>query len=216
MCDQDSNAGASSGADSGASSKSEKKRGRIISRLLSKLLRHHLPHSGLFYSQDGYVLVQDILGYQSFLDEGVALDEIINVVRQNGKQRYQLDGDESVLGGLRIRACQGHSFYIPPHLLYVRIGSEDVDEYPESCHGSYRVHEKSIMRGGLLKMERSMVHIGQGLDAMSGMRSDCDMVIWIDLRALVESGMPVYVSHNGVILCEGPIHSKYFSKVEYI
>ena len=112
MCDQDSNSGASSGArfwcqfwfqfwcqfwfrflcrfwcDSGASSKSKKKRLSKISRLLSKLLRHHLPHSGLSYGQDGYVLVQDILGYQSFLDEEVALDELIDVVKQDRKQRY--------------------------------------------------------------------------------------------------------------------------------
>lgn len=46
-----------------------------------------------------------------------------------------------------------------------------------------------------------------------GIRSSCNVLIFVDVRKAIQEGFHFYVSDNGVILTEGPIASSYFIKV---
>ena len=50
---------------------------------------------------------------------------------------------------------------------------------------------------------------------VSGMRKDCEVAIWINLKAALEDGVPFYMSQNQVVLTpgkEGRLSPKYFLK----
>ena len=56
-------------------------------------------------------------------------------------------------------------------------------------------------------MARQHVHFARDLPGesgvISGMRSSCQVLVWVDLRACIEAGMEVFESSNGVILTPG-------------
>jgi 2'-phosphotransferase len=47
----------------------------------------------------------------------------------------------------------------------------------------------------------------------AGIRSSCNVLIYIDGAQAMKDGMPFFISVNSVILTPGPIPSKYFTKV---
>lgn len=72
------------------------------SRAVSKLLRHTAGERGLTMSADGWAAIADVLRVL-----GLTRERLDVAVRENDKQRLQVDGD-------RIRACQGHSLHGMP------------------------------------------------------------------------------------------------------
>ncbi|XP_067831607.1 tRNA 2'-phosphotransferase 1 [Heptranchias perlo] len=70
-------------------------------------------------------------------------------------------------------------------------------------------------------MSRAHIHLAPGLPedggVVSGMRSNCDLAIFIDLRRALNDRIPFYFSTNQVILTpgneEGVLPPKYFQKV---
>ncbi len=73
---------------------------------------------------------------------------------------------------------------------------------------------------GLKRMTRNHIHFAPGLPkeegVISGMRSNCDIIIEIDMQAAMKDGIVFYISSNNVILTEGEngvLKSKYFKKV---
>ncbi|KAI0987757.1 hypothetical protein GJ496_009696 [Pomphorhynchus laevis] len=99
----------------------------------------------------------------------------------------------------------------------------DPSMYTDVVHGTYKKHLKSIMNSGLHKMKRCHIHFANGIvrkadhKMISGIRSDCDIHIYINLAACITDGIDFYLSKNGVILTEGNEHgyieTKYFSKI---
>jgi len=207
-----------------------------ISRKLSHVLRHG---ERVTVRLDGFCRVSDLLHLRRFQELGCTLKDLEMVVAGspesgNSKERFQLiggneEGEDS--SGPLIRATQGFSRKdVRADCAYRRLNKDD-EQLPEPCvHGSYRSYWDSIRQSGLIAgglkghKYRSEVHFScddpstiGGACAVSGMRSNCDLVIWLDLRQALRDGLPFFISDNQVILSPGNaqniIPPKYFSKV---
>jgi 2'-phosphotransferase len=74
--------------------------------------------------------------------------------------------------------------------------------------------EKQLMK--LNKMSRTHIHFASEPNAISGFRASSSVLIHIDTVSAMSDGIKFFMSDNGVILSEGPIDLKYFSKIEYV
>jgi 2'-phosphotransferase len=191
-----------------------------LSKKLSKVLRHSAREHGLKMDASGYVPVSDILKLKGF--NGFCADDVLQVVSACKKQRFAIEdrgGD-----GLFIRANQGHSIIgvINPDELLTKI--TDPTEYQDVLHGTnLGAWELIKSSGGLHRMKRNHIHFARGLPGadgvISGMRSSCQVVLYIDLSAAMADGIPFYTSQNGVILTPGNalgmLPLKYITRVEH-
>ncbi len=111
---------------------------------LSKRMSHALRHAPWLYELEldeaGWTPVADLLAAL-----GVSRAQLENVVRDNQKQRFELEGD-------RIRARYGHS-------LPGRIVREPGTPPAELYHGTSESAATSILRDGLRPMRRQYVHL---------------------------------------------------------
>merc|ERR1711879_963758 len=112
-----------------------------------------------------------------------------------------------------IRAVQGHSIktVLDSELLQPLSLSSQI---PEKCvHGTYSSYWTSILAKGLLagglsaKGERNHIHFApydyNDKRVISGMRSGCDLAIYIDLQGAMMAGIPFFMAQNEVILTTG-------------
>ncbi|KAH3764080.1 tRNA 2'-phosphotransferase 1 [Pelomyxa schiedti] len=105
-------------------------------------------------------------------------------------------------GQVYIRANQGHSFEVPELSLTC---ITDASKYPIVVHGTYKQHWDAIKATGLSKMGRNHVHCAKGLcgdNVISGMRTSCEVYIFINLEQALSEGLRFFESANGVVLCE--------------
>jgi RNA:NAD 2'-phosphotransferase (TPT1/KptA family) len=98
-----------------------------------------------------------------------------------------------------------------------------IEEVPLCVHGIYLKRLNSVKRNGLNNMKLYHVHFERGLsinnDLISGMPSDCQVSIYLDVENDLQDGMNLYVSKNKVILAKGfngVLPHKYFTKIETI
>lgn len=188
------------------SNKAAKQRARDISQSLSMLLRHSARDNGIAIDQQGWVLMEDALRFINIIDEDdpweggpVTIDEVCTVVETSDKSRFAI----CKCGPWRIRASQGHTMKgIDPDL-----DPLDLNEVPRALHGTYFNAWDTIRTEGLNKMGRNHIHMAKDLPGesgvISGMRSDCQVLIWIDLVKASVCGITFLKSANGVILSEG-------------
>ncbi|XP_045605908.1 tRNA 2'-phosphotransferase 1 isoform X2 [Procambarus clarkii] len=88
-------------------------------------------------------------------------------------------------------------------------------------HGTYYSHWNSIKEQGLSRMKRTHIHFAPGLPGesgvISGMRSSCQILIYLDLAKALKAGFKFYRSANNVIMCSGNeggyLPPEYFLKV---
>ncbi|RPA72845.1 hypothetical protein BJ508DRAFT_244572 [Ascobolus immersus RN42] len=111
-----------------------------------------------------------------------------------------------------IRANQGHSLAVDSTLILTPLTLETPDLPVQVCHGTYYRHLPMILRtGGLKRMTRQHIHFFDSVSllsdqkAVSGMRGNCEIVVWVDTKRSLEggSGLKWWRSENGVILTEG-------------
>lgn len=159
----------------------------------------------------------------------ITLEELQWLVATNAKQRFELQLDE-VSGRWKIRATQGHTMkQVQDDSLLMLITS--ATDYPVVYHGTYSAHfDKIIAPGqGLKTMGRNHIHfttaiprVGEEKRVISGMRSDADIAIAVDVRKAMDDGIVFYRSTNGVVLTtgvkmegeiDGLLSKKYFSDV---
>ena len=195
-----------------------------ISKILVKILRHSaVKEWGLKIGTDGYIKLDDILKHPriSKLPEfkDINLEKIKQCVAECKKQRMQLDIRNGVY---YIRATQGHSIQtIQPDKLLNPIGIEFSDNV---IHGTYRKSIGSILKNGLSRMDRNMIHFTnhtpKSNKVISGMRNSSQVLIYIDLPLAIQDGIKFWISHNGVILSsgnkDGCLEPKYFKKIVYL
>lgn len=141
------------------------------------------------------------------------------MVADNAKQRFSLKArtdlphvaSPDTAGDWLIRANQGHSIAIDSAALFKSITLE-ANNIPEIVvHGTYYGNYQSIIdSGGLKKMGRNHIHFSTGLPedkegVISGMRSDAEILIYVDVRGSLErgNGLTWWLSDNGVVLSEG-------------
>ena len=183
---------------------------------LSKKMSRHLRHSGeVTMKPDGFVRVQDLLALPDM--RGFSIEDLRQVVESDQKTRYNLVKESDNV--LWIRANQGHSLDVPELELKP---ITQVDQIRIAVHGSYQKHWLSIQQKGLMVMGRNHVHFaicdktfGTG-NAISGMRGDVDLLIYLDVAKLLKDKIPIFLSANNVVLCagiDGVISPTYFAKV---
>ncbi|RLN68534.1 hypothetical protein BBP00_00000949 [Phytophthora kernoviae] len=133
----------------------------------------------------GFVPLNQLLTlplFKTFTEE-----QVEEVVRTNAKKRFSMTTDES--GDIKfIRANQGHTLQV--------VSDEELLtplENPaalEKCvHGTNHIHfaEKEVTDE----------------DVVSGMRSNCDLLLYIDYPMAVTDGIKFYKSSNNVVLSPG-------------
>ncbi|KAH9287735.1 hypothetical protein KI387_031852, partial [Taxus chinensis] len=193
-----------------------------LGRALSSVLRHKAVGLGLKVRSDGYVAVKDLLSLSTKTLVGLPLhshsvDDLKEAVKRDNKQRFGLHEEN---GQLLIRANQGHSIRTikSVELLNSIISPEEV---PVCVHGTYLRYLEVIKKEGLKSMNRIHIHFATGLckedGVISGMRSSCEVFIYLNVQKAFKDGMKLYRSENGVILTEGfdgVVPPEYFANIE--
>ena len=196
-----------------------------ISRALTRILRHRALDLKVEIGADGFCRLDDVLAVSRLKDIGCTREDVDRVVRESDKKRFEVHGEGP---SLLIRAVQGHSIKIvDDDVLLRRLDVRD-DDLPQRCvHGTYRRHLNSIISTGLIAGGgqragfRNHVHFVPfdpgDKRVISGMRRDCEIGVWVDLRHALEEGVPFYQSANHVILSPGAggqISPRYFLEVK--
>ena len=192
-----------------------------LSMALSGLLRHWAKDEGVPINEEGWVALEDALAYANREGDQYTEEDARHVVVLNDKQRFSMRLDPSApVANKRwqIRCNQGHTIegiHVDLEPLNLNMMTE-----PFALHGSYLDLWDSIRTIGLQRMQRMHIHMAAGLPSekgvISGMRNDCDLYIWIDLKKAIAAGMRFFISSNNVILTEGingAIPATYFHRV---
>ncbi|CAK9041702.1 unnamed protein product [Durusdinium trenchii] len=196
-------------------------RERKMSKTLSLLLRHSALDFDIEVRPDGYCLLQEVLACPLLSSLNTTQADVERIVAGNDKKRFELKEDKE--DGHMIRAVQGHSMKVVDDDQLLQ--NVDLKNLPDCCvHGTYRKYFESIKAKGLLaggrkgQSFRNHVHFSSfnpgDKRVISGMRYDCEIAIWIDLKRAIEDGVPFFLSTNRVILSpgiSGVIEKKYFT-----
>jgi 2'-phosphotransferase len=209
------------------------------SKALSWVLRHSALELGMTIGTDGYVPVSQIVSHSHKKLRGITLESIQRVVSQNDKQRFSLiqrpspiptscpmstSGQDEMVDQQQyetwyIRANQGHSITtVDPYQLLTIVDPRD---FSVIVHGTYLDRwNDGIQTIGLSKMGRTHIHFAKGMvddqDVISGMRSSCQVFIFVNTSKCSDDQIEFFESANGVILTSGLngiLPPKYFSHV---
>jgi 2'-phosphotransferase len=175
------------------------------SRLITKILRHQLVALNIPTDNEGYVEIFNLLGRFDILKK-LTLDDIKNIVETDNKGRFGL---KQVNGVWFIRANQGHSKSVGDIIETDKAMKLVTVPISGVFHGSYKHLYSSILKNGLLAMGRKHIHMAKSIDAKSGKRKTCNMLVYVDMESAMKDGIKFYESENGVILSEEPIPSKF-------
>ena len=193
------------------------------SRALSKLLRHSADKREIPHDKMGGIKLETILGLPEFIERNVTSEQINDIVETSDKKRFIIYKDAD--NNTRVRAAQGHSIQISQHTAMREITLENLEslniDIGSILHGTYYKSWERIKQQGLSKMRRLHIHFAKGLpengSVVSGMRTTCELVIYLDIVAALNAGFKFYLSENGVILTpgdnEGYLDKRYFSSV---
>ena len=201
-----------------------------FSRTLSWILRHAAVKRGLAVSPDGYVLWDDMKDMVEFtrLNDGkpFSVEQLACVVHTNDKKRFAMKNED---GRVYVRANQGHSVEVGSKIvsdqLLTKLTKGDIANYPIVVHGTTDSAYRLIRTQGLKVMGRTHIHfaISDRLDGndtnLSGIRSNADLLIYIDVLKAMDDGIEFYISENKVILTKGKagtLAPKYFTQVKSV
>lgn len=185
-----------------------------LSRFLSKVLRHKAQEYGIGIRSDGFVVLDDVLALKDL--QGVTHDDVSRVVEESEKKRFEMRHIED---RWYIRAVQGHSIPSVTEEDMYRLTVADVEHYPIVVHGTYLRAWELIKTRGLSCMSRNHIHLAAGDQlgqVRSGFRASSQVLIYIKLGKVLQDGIPVYRSHNDVLLTPGQdriLAPVYFDKV---
>ena len=123
-----------------------------------------------------------------------------------------------------MHASQGHSVsHVRDDLILTALSVDDTPEY--AAHGTYYDFYESILRlrivaGGQQGQSfRRHVHMVEELPwegAISGVRSDCDLAIWINTSEAAAAGVKFYRSANAVLLTDATIDPAFFHSIQIL
>ena len=161
-----------------------------LSRYLSFVLRHDPVFAGLEMDDEGWLPLAGLVDAAVEAGHGGGLDDVLRVVRENDKQRFEVSDD-----GVRIRAVQGHSVdvdlgldpSVPPSVLF---------------HGTVARFMDAILAEGLRPMRRTYVHLSPDVETATavGSRHGEALVLEVDAAAMVDAGYTFFEATNGVWL----------------
>ncbi|KAG6832118.1 hypothetical protein H0H87_002631 [Tephrocybe sp. NHM501043] len=173
-----------------------------LSKTLSWLLRHGAKSEGLPMRPDGYVKVIDLLENPKLKGQGLDLLGLQEIVKADAKKRYDLTED---IGVWWIKANQGHSIKTVKLELRPILSVKDIPT-GVAVHGTTRAAWDLISQQGLSKMKRNHIHFAQGVPGdgvISGMRKSSQVLIYLDVQKVLDAGIELFFSDNGVVLSEG-------------
>ncbi len=103
-----------------------------------------------------------------------------------------------------IKANQGHSINIDLKLKKINLE----DNIQNVVHATYFKNLNQIKKEGLSRMKRQYIHFAlndpnKDNNVISGMRHNCEILIWVNIKEAIKNGYEFYISDNGVILSEG-------------
>ncbi|OLP81207.1 putative RNA 2'-phosphotransferase [Symbiodinium microadriaticum] len=185
-----------------------------ISKGLAACLRHnHKPR--IHVNRAGWAKLSEVLRWPRIAETSASAGDILEVVRSNQKQRYQLGLQND--GPYFIRAIQGHS--------RTEVGEENLlepvseEQLPDTLlHGtSWNAYEsiqqrgllpgrtqttssKGGRKGGKWREGRQHVHFFSDAGGVSGQREGSTMLVRISTRKASEQGVRFLISRNGVYL----------------
>ncbi len=167
-------------------------------RIFSKVLRHRLLEMNIPFDIEGYVNLNQLQEKVPTIQQ-YTVDYIQQIVDNDGKNRFHMKLEN---GEYFIRANQGHSKAIGDLMNPEKALNRLTEPIEGVFHGSYMQFREGIMRDGLLSMKRSYVHLAKGIDAKSGKRNNCTMMVYVDMARAMNDGIVFYESQNNVILAE--------------
>jgi len=188
-----------------------------VSKSLSSALRHNAIQWRIPMSLNGFVRVTDLTRNNHFHQTNPT--QLAALCFTNDKQRFGLffGATKETANTLYIRANQGHSIE-ELELDLERI--TDPRKAPIAVHGTYLAAWNAIRTQGLSRMNRQHIHLAKGLPGqngvISGMRSSCQVLIYVNVPKMLKDGIPLYQSENGVLLTsgvDGILSPDYFEKV---
>ncbi|EFJ36560.1 hypothetical protein SELMODRAFT_404681 [Selaginella moellendorffii] len=182
----------------------------MLSKTIAWVLRHGAVKMDLTIRSDGYCNINDLLELDVKASGGIPLAsftvaDVINMVTCDPNQRFStiVEDDSQVY----IRANQA---------------AKGADEVPVCVHGTFRNNFRGIRKTGLKRMKKNHIHFATGLPqdgVISGMRSNCEVLIYLDLAKAMKDGMKFFMSENGVVFTEGfdgVVPREYFEKIVYV
>ena len=167
-----------------------------LGKYVSYILRHRPDDIGIKMNQAGYVSVEDLITLSVVKKKYFTLDEILELVKLDDKGRFELF--DSVDHGLQIRCVQGHS------VAWVDVGLS-IETPPEVLyHGTACQFVERIRKLGINSGKRLHVHLSEDIDTaiQSGKRKGDPVVIKVDTKAMLASGLLFYKANNGVWLAD--------------
>ncbi|XP_016966619.1 tRNA 2'-phosphotransferase 1 [Drosophila biarmipes] len=187
-----------------------------LSKKLSWLLRHGAKTEGIPIRADGFVSVTDLQEHPRY--RSFTLEKLQEIASADSKQRYTLRWNPERRVH-EIRANQGHSLAVVESEAGGLERIDHMEEIPLAVHGTYYRHWEPIKTQGLSKMKRNHVHFASSDKSncvISGFRSDCQILIYLNVEKVLADGIPIYRSSNNVLLCPGRnglISKSYFLRV---
>jgi 2'-phosphotransferase len=182
-----------------------------ISKEMSWILRHGAIKSNITITKNGFISL-DVLTKRL----NVTPQDIACIVVNDNKERYKMIYKKNT-HDIYVRANQGHSM---SEISIEMNQIKDPSQIPTAVHGTYYNSWNLIKTSGLKIMGRQHVHFAKGLpgesNVISGMRSDVQILIYVDIDKMLQDKIKIYESENGVILSEGingVIEPKYFKVV---
>jgi len=180
-----------------------------VSKAMSLILRHSAAKEGIKIRPDGFCRMSELLNARPMKSLSATQEEVVAAVQNSDKKRFDLAEEAGVM---LIRATQGHSMKaVDDDSLLHRLSLND-PALPKVCvHGTYHRYLKSILQQGLKagggKSDRNHVHFASyepgDSKVISGMRYDCEVAIYLDLRRAIQNGVPFFLSKNEVVLSPG-------------
>ena len=160
------------------------------SKRLSWLLRHGAGGEGLAMDSAGWVRIQDLLAKLR-----LSQAELEMIVRENNKSRFEVSGD-------LVRAAQGHSLEVMPVTQDALEASWSVYQHTHGSiwHATQQRHVDSILAQGIMRGDRTHVHLASSIDSHVGKRTNAPILVEVSVAQLRASGEEVFESPNGVVL----------------
>lgn len=153
---------------------------------MSYILRHRPDSVGLSLDESGSIATEDLARALE-----VDLETIEEICRNDDKKRFVINGD-------RIWAAQGHS-------IVTTVPLKPVSEVGFLYHGTRTVAYSSIMTAGIIPGSRQWVHLSPDRATavnVATRRSGVPIVLTIDAKGMLDSGIEIYESSNHVFLTE--------------
>jgi RNA:NAD 2'-phosphotransferase (TPT1/KptA family) len=109
-----------------------------------------------------------------------------------------------------IRATQGHSVHLKSPILTHITSAQSV---PEAVHVTSQATWKLIQDDGFLRrMDRTHIHFATRA-ALGRKNKWADCFLRLKVAEALKDGISLYLSTNGVVLCEGPLPIRFVEEV---